>query len=49
MSEEQGALTEVIEELEEASEGGDRVKVGQLIDALCQNQQKSAIARRRTK
>jgi len=34
MSEEQGALTEVIEELEEASEGGDRVKVGQLIDAL---------------
>lgn len=34
MHDEEGPLTEVIEELEEASEGGDRVKVGHLIDAL---------------
>jgi hypothetical protein len=34
MKEEQGALTEIVEELEKASEGGDTVEVGQLIDAL---------------
>tara|TARA_R110002012_G_scaffold176429_1_gene341292 strand:- start:1132 stop:1743 length:612 start_codon:yes stop_codon:yes gene_type:complete len=34
MREEQGALTDVIEELENASEGEDRVEVGHLIDAL---------------
>jgi len=34
MNEEEGTLTEVIEELEEASEDSDRVEVGHLIDAL---------------
>lgn len=34
MSEEEGALTDVVEELKRASEGDDRVEVGELIDAL---------------
>lgn len=34
MSEEQGALTEVVEELKQASKGDDKVAVGELIDAL---------------
>lgn len=34
MSEEEGALTDVVEELKHASEGDDRVEVGELIDAL---------------
>lgn len=34
MKEEEGALTDVVEELEKASEGGDTVEVGHLIDAL---------------
>ena len=34
MKKEEGALTDVIEELEQASEGGETVEVGHLIDAL---------------
>lgn len=34
MKQEEGALTDVVEELEKASEGGDTVEVGHLIDAL---------------
>lgn len=34
MSEEQGALTDVVEELKHASEGDELVEVGELIDAL---------------
>ncbi len=44
MEKEEGALTDVVDELERASEGGDTVEVGHLIDALDQRGYGPALA-----